>query len=1147
MARIYWQNDFLKSVSTSSEVLSPAARRSGNGSGLPSFLLDGNLEIETREDLEVKPGVRRGEIPNVVDFSIEGDEADSYVAVIRHASGALTFHPPERMESRRTSARAKPKVTYHFRCPIHFESEVPGRRGLISRVIKVFVLKVLAKAAEKITERAIPKLAQLCESRIWKSRELTEGWHRVSGDTLRSGRLEPVDLKRNRPTGRALLFLHGTFSHAVGAFGRMDSRFFEQIGARYGKNVYAFNHFTISKTPGQNARDLLNALPSGGIECDVITHSRGGLVLRTLVERKALVGAAANRLKVGRAILVAAPNEGTPLATSAHWERTIGFFANFLEMFPDNPFTTAAEFISDALVWMAKRATGELPGVASMDRNGAAIRELQAPPAPDHERYSALVANYHPEETIWARLADVGVDGFFGMANDLVVPSEGGWRIDDGTHVRGDRIGCFGRGGNIQAPGNVHHGNFFDQPETIEFLVRVSVDGTPGLLEIDPDQPLPDRRFRRGLAGISETTNEEPVLEPETPADVVKPRTSLEQPDLRPFLTNLPENAFSALNLVILPPPNDDAAASILATYANARVLEPFPTRGDEAGRRWQSIISFNEGIENYINGKPRSSLPTESQVLDIGAKLFKTLFPGDVQRIYDVARSSYKGDRLPVILTSMIPWVAEKPWEFAYDAARNTFLATEEIHFIRNVLTAIPAEEVTPSKGPLRILVVVAQPVGTGQLSSDQEISVIRRGFAPLIESGLVEVAVLPKATPRKLHSRIANEAFDVVHCICHGEFDAKENRGYLLFETGDGLRPHRIDERMAREILCQRGVRLVFLNACETGRGGNANFSSGVAQALVAGGMPAVIANQYKVLDYSATAFSQHFYWCIAQGMSIGEAAREARISVRYASSSEPIDWAVPVVYSRNSETRFCERRRTGQIDIREAISGAIPTAQIKVPRKRDQTYRVGVWDISYAFPELETTLEKFNTVQNRYEFRTVSLSLPLSARISLEGEDYPFLDADAIAERMALKPKELGMDFLAFITNEPLACRNEFEVEEDEVEYTANIYGWADETGQSPIGIFSTAGLAIPPAGIKAERAIANAMVFSLTVRLAGVKSHERGPSTCPLYYNAERDSKQITGIHRFDATCKRLLRKRIPDDLPALEAILDAVND
>jgi CHAT domain-containing protein len=73
-----------------------------------------------------------------------------------------------------------------------------------------------------------------------------------------------------------------------------------------------------------------------------------------------------------------------------------------------------------------------------------------------------------------------------------------------------------------------------------------------------------------------------------------------------------------------------------------------------------------------------------------------------------------------------------------------------------------------------------------------------------------------------------------------------------------------------------------LVFLNACETGRGGRAEFNKGVAQSLVAHGLPAVVANQYSVLDSSATSFAQHFYWSLAQSNSLGESAREARIAV-------------------------------------------------------------------------------------------------------------------------------------------------------------------------------------------------------------------------------------------------------------------------
>ena len=79
-------------------------------------------------------------------------------------------------------------------------------------------------------------------------------------------------------------------------------------------------------------------------------------------------------------------------------------------------------------------------------------------------------------------------------------------------------------------------------------------------------------------------------------------------------------------------------------------------------------------------------------------------------------------------------------------------------------------------------------------------------------------------------------------------------------------------------------------------------------MAQSLVSHGLPAVVANQYSVLDTSATSFAQHFYWSLAQGMSIGQAACEARIAVNCSMQGELIDWAVPVVYARDPNMTLC-----------------------------------------------------------------------------------------------------------------------------------------------------------------------------------------------------------------------------------------------
>jgi hypothetical protein len=91
-----------------------------------------------------------------------------------------------------------------------------------------------------------------------------------------------------------------------------------------------------------------------------------------------------------------------------------------------------------------------------MDGNGELIAALQAPPDPPKEAFSALVSNYNPTGKVLLRMIDVGVDQFFGSANDLVVPTEGGWRVTRPWRalIPPTRIECYGPGGNLSGDRN---------------------------------------------------------------------------------------------------------------------------------------------------------------------------------------------------------------------------------------------------------------------------------------------------------------------------------------------------------------------------------------------------------------------------------------------------------------------------------------------------------------------------------------------------------------------------------------------------------------------------------------------------------------------------------------------------------------------
>ena len=492
--------------------------------GLSSeFLTDESRVAE--EVVLVPPAATRGREAGSaagLDLSYDLPPGQTAMLAIRHASGALTFHLPVQSTSR------------GMRGPSQVRFQVTVRRnltrGAIGQAVKAIVIKVAQVAADQAASLLLPKLAEAFEKSTWQKRGLKEGWLRVTRERLAAGALEST---RPASPERSLLFIHGAFSDAASAYRDLaQSSFFDRVTDTYADRIFAFNHFSISRTPEQNARMLLSALPEQSTTFDVVTHGRGGLVLRNLVERSKNFGDLSSRFKLGRAVLVASPNEGTPLATPKRWDETVGWLANLLELFPDNPFTTGAAFVANGLVWLANHASGDLPGLHSMDGEGDLIAAIQSPPGPPADAYSALVANYQPTGEALLRLLDVGIDQFFASANDLVVPSEGGWRIDrsSATFIPATRIGCFGPGGNLPSDA-VTHVDFFSHAETVDFLVNGLLGRQQPLNGVDPRKSLPDRRLVRGAM------TDAPAIQPREKAAASRTKAPEEEP-LRITVTN---------------------------------------------------------------------------------------------------------------------------------------------------------------------------------------------------------------------------------------------------------------------------------------------------------------------------------------------------------------------------------------------------------------------------------------------------------------------------------------------------------------------------------------------------------------------------------------------------------------------------------
>ena len=329
-----------------------------------------------------------------------------------------------------------------------------------------------------------------------------------------------------------------------------------------------------------------------------------------------------------------------------------------------------------------------------------------------------------------------------------------------------------------------------------------------------------------------------------------------------------------------------------------------------ELASRWGKLIDTHKKIKRFVDSRERTP-PPDADLLTFGKLLFETLLPGDVKRLFDVARSREK-EKLLIIFTSTIPWVFDMPWEFARDPTRGTFLATEDALFVRNIFTTTPVDRLDPKQSPLRLLIATSEPEGLEPLSARQEAVDIRNGLRHLVDKGLFQIEVRENVTAERLHHEAATGRYDIVHFIGHGFWDAESGRSGLVLE--DGRRGQfLLGDRSLREILSGRKIRVVFLNACDTGRSVSSRSRpssiAGTAQDLFGRGVPNVVANQLKVGDMAAATFAKAFYNYLAHGNTIAKATREARIACSYRPGMQSIDWAVPVVYARDADDALVE----------------------------------------------------------------------------------------------------------------------------------------------------------------------------------------------------------------------------------------------
>ncbi|RME48530.1 MAG: hypothetical protein D6796_06155, partial [Caldilineae bacterium] len=311
-------------------------------------------------------------------------------------------------------------------------------------------------------------------------------------------------------TDRVLLLIHGTFSKTASPVKGLGSEFLEWANRHY-RGVIGFDHWTLSRTPDENARLLWNLLDerlkkSAG-RLDIITHSRGGLVARAFVELLR------HHKPVNRIVFVCTPNGGTALANPQNWGRAADALVNLIHLDSFGLFGRMSGLLARlsalgaALATTGDRLLRQVPGLYAQNPAATGPRDFlgrlqRGSGPPEGVAYAAVAVNYEPppKETNIHSLAkqvkarqsnalDEATDILFANYNDLVVDTPRVWAVDLSPDVAAtaavapawlpparlliynpDEAMPVPPGATVLHTPGVHHTNVFYFPATRQFL-----------------------------------------------------------------------------------------------------------------------------------------------------------------------------------------------------------------------------------------------------------------------------------------------------------------------------------------------------------------------------------------------------------------------------------------------------------------------------------------------------------------------------------------------------------------------------------------------------------------------------------------------------------------------------------------------------
>jgi hypothetical protein len=358
------------------------------------------------------------------------------------AAGALVFPVNGLVGGAAPAAGDTPAV-------LGIEDTVGGAAAnvVIKRVLQVIKSPVDAALLTTIKHFEPTPRVLAARNGAWNPLEGAEAWRSL---------LPPGD------TRRVLLYVHGFGSSIEGSGG---GAFVPQLAASYDA-VLGYDHPTVTFTPLENALRLLEMIPDDlRLEVDLVAHSRGGLVVRSLVE----LADWQEKLRPARLLTAGTPHAGTRLAEPERWDRLVSIgmtLGSWLATIGGGAFWVPKllEFVLKA----AAQGVFGLPGIGAMTPGSDFLTKLNAPDArglDDRVRYAAVTSTFAVSDIVQQgfkqALGSLAAQAFMGVPNDMVVPTASATEIDVRSRVLA---------ASQQLKVAVDHGSYFRDPLAVEFI-----------------------------------------------------------------------------------------------------------------------------------------------------------------------------------------------------------------------------------------------------------------------------------------------------------------------------------------------------------------------------------------------------------------------------------------------------------------------------------------------------------------------------------------------------------------------------------------------------------------------------------------------------------------------------------------------------